>query len=69
MVGSDLVTTSATTINSLTAAAKEFAITPTGLVAGDELDVRVTIAITDGATATAVIGRIMKLYALLSVRG
>lgn len=69
LVGSDLVTTSATTINSLTAAAKEFAITPTSLVAGDELDVRVTIAITDGATGTAVIGRIMKLYALLSVRG
>lgn len=69
LVGSDLVTTSATTINSLTAAAKEFSVTPTGLVSGDELDVRVTIAITDGATATAVIGRIMKLYMLVSVKG
>jgi hypothetical protein len=69
LVGSDLVTTAATTINSLTAAAKEFVITPTGLVAGDELDIRVTIAITDSATATAVIGRIMKLYMLLSVKG
>jgi len=69
LVGSDLVTTSATTINSLTAAAKEFTITPTGLNPGDELDIRVTIAITDGATATAVIGRIMKLYMLLSVKG
>lgn len=69
LVGSDLVTTSATTINSLTAAAKEFVITPTGLVNGDELDVRVTVAITDAATATAVIGRLMKLYFLVSVKG
>lgn len=69
LVGSDLVTTSATTINSLTAAAKEFTVTPTGINPGDELDIRVTIAITDGATATAVIGRIMKLYMLLSVKG
>lgn len=69
LVGSDLVTTSATTINNLTAAAKSFTITPTGLVNGDELDIRVTIAITDGATATAVIGRIMKLYVLASVKG
>lgn len=69
LVGSDLCATSATTINSLTASAKTFSVTSTGIVAGDELDVRVTIAITDGATATAVIGRIMKLYALLGVRG
>lgn len=69
LVGADLVTTPATTINSLTAAVKEFAITPTGLVNGDELDVRVAVAITDGATATAVIGRIMKLYMLVSVKG
>jgi len=34
-----------------------------------ERGIRVTIAITDGATATAVIGRIMKLYMLLSVKG
>lgn len=69
LVGSDLVTTSATTINSLTAANKEFVVTPTGINPGDELDCRVTIAITDVATATAVIGRIMKLYMLLAVKG
>lgn len=67
-VGADLCTTSATTINSLTATAQEFTITPTGLASGDELDIRVTIAINDTGTATAVIGRIMKLYMLLSVR-
>lgn len=69
LVGSDLVTTSATTINSLTAADEAFVIDPTGLTAGDELDIRVTIAITDTGTGTAVIGRIMKLYMLPTVRG
>jgi len=69
LVGSDLVSTSATTINSLTAADKAFVIDPTGLAAGDELDVRVTIAITDSGTGTAVIGRIMKLYMLPTVKG
>jgi hypothetical protein len=69
LVGSDLVTTSATTINSLTGAAKEFTITPTGLVAGDELDIRVTIAVTDSLTGTAVIGRIARLYVQLGIRG
>lgn len=68
-VGSDLVSTAATTINSLTAADKAFVIDPTGLAAGDELDIRVTIAITDVGTGTAVIGRIMKLYMLPTVRG
>ena len=69
LVGSDLVTTAATTINSLTAADKAFVIDPTGLTAGDELDIRVTIAITDSGTGTAVIGRIMKLYMLPTVKG
>jgi hypothetical protein len=69
LVGSDLVSTAATTINSLTAAAKEFVIDPTGLTHGDELDIRVTIAITDTATPTAVIGRIYKLYMLPTVKG
>lgn len=67
--GSDLVTTAATTINSLTAAPQAFVITPTGITSGDELDCRVTISITDVGTATAVIGRIMKLYFLCSVKG
>lgn len=52
--GSDLVATSATTINSLTFAEKEFTVTATTLAPGDELDIRVTIACVDGATATAV---------------
>lgn len=69
LVEADSVSTSATTINSLTEAAKVFTITPTNYVAGDEIDVLVTVAITDGATATAVIGRIMKLYMQFDVKG
>jgi hypothetical protein len=54
--GSDLITTPASSaINSLTWSNIDFSVTQTGLVAGDELDVLVTIAGVDAATATAVI--------------
>lgn len=56
--GSDLVATAAQSINSLTAANKDFVITPTTLAPGDFLDVLVTITTVDGATGTAVIGKI-----------
>lgn len=55
-VGSDLCATAAQSINSLTAATKSFTLTPTSLVAGDLLDLRIAIAVNDAATATAVIG-------------
>lgn len=67
--GSDIVSTSATTINSLTFANVDFVVTPTTLSAGDWLDVRVTIAINDSATATAVIGAIGKASLLVDVKG
>jgi hypothetical protein len=67
--GSDLVTTSATTINSLTLANKDFLLTSTALAPGDWLDCRVTIAINDSATATAVIGKIGKASLLLDIKG
>ena len=67
--GADLCTTAAVTINSLTAAAKSFTVDPTGLVNGDELTVLITIAITDGATGTAVVGRITKVHCLLDIKG
>ena len=53
--GTDLVTTSATTINSLTWSNVDFAITSAGLVSGDELDVMITVVGVDAATATSVI--------------
>jgi hypothetical protein len=68
-IGSDLCATAATTINSLTFGDKDFSITSAGLVAGDLLDVRVSIAVVDGATATAVIGAIGSLELICQVRG
>jgi len=67
--GSDLVTTSATTINSTTLAAKSFTVTPTSRVNGDELSVLMTVDITDTATGTAVIGLISKIHFALQLRG
>jgi hypothetical protein len=69
LVGSDLCATAATTINSLTFGDKDFSITSAGLVAGDILDVRVAILITDVATATAVIGAFASAELLCQVRG
>lgn len=55
-LSANLVTTAAQSINSLTYANKDFALTTTGLVAGSRLDVRVSITVTDAASVTAVIG-------------
>jgi hypothetical protein len=68
-IGSDLCTTSATTINSLVFAAKSFTITPSGLTAGDVLDVRLTIAVNDAATATAVTPTIAAIDLLCDIKG
>lgn len=68
-IGADLCATSATTINSLTPADKDFTITPTSLAAGDWLDVRVAVAVNDGATATAVKAIIGSVELLCDIRG
>lgn len=68
-IGSDLVSTSATSINSLTFAAKDFTIDGTDLVGGDWLDVRVAIAVNDSGTGTAVIGSIASLELVCDVKG
>lgn len=68
-IGSDLCTTSATTINSLTLADKDFSITASGLVAGDWLDVRITTAVNDAASGTAVKAIIGKVSLLCDIRG
>jgi hypothetical protein len=67
-IGSDLVSTGATTMNSTTFADIDFVVAPSGLSPGDILDVRITIAVTDGATATAVIGGISSARLLCDVR-
>lgn len=57
-LGSDICATAAVSINSLTFADKDFAITASGLVAGDVLDVRLAIACNDAATGTTVIAAV-----------
>ena len=67
-IGSDLVTTAATSINSTTFAAIDFVVTPTGLSPGDILDMKITTAVTDAATGTAVIAAISWAQLLCDVR-
>lgn len=67
--GSDLVTTAAQSINSLTFAAKSFTVTSGSLIPGSRLDVRVAIAIRDNASATAVTGCIAVVNLIRDVRG
>ena len=68
-IGSDLCTTSAQSINSLTSADKDFTIAATTLSAGDQLDVRISVAVNDAATGTAVYATIGKISLLCDVRG
>lgn len=67
-IGSDLVSTAQTVMNSLTFANIDFAVTPTSLSPGDILDVRIKTAIVDGATGTAVIAGITSVKLLCDVR-
>ena len=68
-VGSDLVLTSATTINSLTAADKDFFIDATAVNPGELLQCRLTIVCDDTATATAVTPTIISVTLLCDTRG
>lgn len=67
-IGSDLVTTSATTMNSLVFADIDFVLTTSGLSPGDILDIRLTAAINDGSSGTAVIAGITSAKLLCDVR-
>ena len=67
--GSDICATGAQSIKSLTLADIDFTITPAGLDAGDILEVVVTIAITDTATGTAVIGILGSLKLACDTKG
>jgi len=68
-VGSDICATAAQSINSLTMADKDFIITPTGVSAGDVLDIRLTIAVADSATVTAVIADVTAATMLVDIQG
>jgi len=68
-LGSDICATSAQSINNLSYTNRDFTITPTGLAAGDVLDIRISIIVVDAATGTAVIGSLGVVQALVAVRG
>ena len=68
-LSSDLVTTAAQSMNSLTAAAYNFTINATGVDPGDLLEVRLSIASNDAATATAVTPAIYSIALLCDTRG
>lgn len=67
--GSDLVSTAATTMNSVTFADKDFTITATALEPCDTLAVRVSIACNDAATVTAVTPAIGAVDLVCDVKG
>ncbi len=67
--GSDLITTAATNINTLSFANRDFQMTCSGLLPGDELDIRLKLAVVDAATATAVIASIGSVQILCDVKG
>jgi hypothetical protein len=67
-IGSDLVSTAATTINSLVFADIDFALNASALSPGDILDVRITTTVTDAASGTAVIAGISSARLLADVR-
>lgn len=65
----DLCTTAAQDMNSLTFATFDFTITPDSLIAGDVLEIRIAIACNDTATGTAVIPVLSKAAILYDARG
>lgn len=67
-LSSDLVTTPATSFKSTTFANYDFAVTSSSIVAGDLLQIRITMSIADAATGTAVIGAIESMKLLFDVK-
>lgn len=68
-IGSDLCITTAQSINSLVFASKEFLVSPSGLEPGDVLDVRITVASNDAATATVTKPTVAGIDLLCDIRG
>ena len=63
-VGSDICATAAQSINSLTIADKDFTITPTGLVPGDKLIIRLAFICTDAGDLGVMIPELSKVSIL-----
>ena len=67
--GADICATVAQDMNTLATNEIDFTITPTGLVSGDMLDVRLTFGGADTATGTAVVSEIRKVQVLVDIKG
>lgn len=65
----DLCATAQQSMNSLTGADLDFVITPTTLVNGDTLEIRVAVICTDGASGTAVTPVLYRASVLFDARG
>jgi hypothetical protein len=65
----DVCATAAQSINSLVAANKDFTITPTDVVPGDILDIRLTSLAVDGQNSVESYSQINKVTLLLDVKG
>ena len=65
----DICTQAALSINNLTLAEKDFSLTSTSLISGDQIDLRVTLTIQDSGTATACIGLLGAAYVACDIRG
>ncbi len=68
VTGSDLITTVAQSINSLTFADKTFTLDASNVDPGDILDIRMTVAVNDAASASSVQAAIGKVYLQLDIR-
>ena len=68
-ISADLCITGATTINSVTWAARDFILTPTALEPGSHLDIRIAVALDDTGAANACIANIGSVEILCDIKG
>lgn len=68
-VSADLCSTAATDMNSLTAANKDFTITPTTLAPGDRLQIRLSFAGSDAGNLGVMIPEIQKVSVMAYIKG
>jgi len=68
-ISADLCTSAAQSCNSLNFSDLDYTLTPTTFASGDTLDVRITVAVNDAATGTAVEAVIGAVQLICDVRG
>jgi hypothetical protein len=68
-IGSDLNSTAATDMNSVTLADLDFALAVGTLSPGDQLDIRMHVSLNDAATGTAVIAMVGSVELMLDIKG